>query len=134
MGTEDGAPAPNRIMSGWHSLHSVGTFHVLLQAFGMLIAAAVIAAGVTAYHFWNRWDELVSIAERLRAQYLPRWRPDMGLTLHNGFVGIALLGPFVLLATAYAASAWHSWRRAASAASTCARSCQSFPRFQVKSS
>ena len=30
----------------------------------------------------------------------------MGMTLHNGFVGIALLGPFVLLATAYAASAY----------------------------
>jgi hypothetical protein len=93
-------------MSGWHSLQSVGAFHVLLQVFGVLFAAAVIAAGTTAYHFWNRFDDLIGHAERLRARYVPRWRPDMGMTLHNGFVGVALLGPFVLLAVAYAASAY----------------------------
>jgi len=93
-------------MSGWYSLQSVGTFHVLLQVFGVLIAAAVIAAGVTAYHFWNRFDDLVTLASDARDRYAPRWRPDMGLTLHNGFIAVALLGPFVLFATAYAASAY----------------------------
>ena len=93
-------------MSGWHSLTDVGTIHVLLKVFGLLTAAAMIAAGMTAYHFWNRWSELIALAESARAAYLPRWRPDMSMTLHNGFAGVAIMGIAALLGTSYAASAY----------------------------
>ena len=93
-------------MSGWHSLADVGTFHVVLKVCGLLAAALVIATGMTAYHFWSRWSELVAIAERARAVYLPRWRPDMAMTLHNAFAGVAILGVAVLAALAYAAAAY----------------------------
>jgi hypothetical protein len=96
----------SRIMSGWHSLADVGTLHVLLKVFGVLAAAIVIATGMTAYHFWSRWSELIALAERARAVYLPRWRPDMAMTLHNGFTGVAILGVAALAAFAYAASAY----------------------------
>ncbi len=93
-------------MSGWHSLADVGTLHVLLKVLGLLTAAVVIAAGMTAYHFWNRWRELIALAEEASAVYLPRWRPDMAMTLHNGFASIAILGIAALLSLAYAASAY----------------------------
>lgn len=91
-------------MSGWNSLDSVGTFHILLQMSGLLIASAVTASGLTAYHFWNRFDELVAIVDRTRERYLPRWRPDTGLLLHTAMIEIAILGVAALLAISYAAS------------------------------
>ena len=92
-------------MSDWNSLDSVGTFHILLQVSGLLVAAVVIAAGVTAYHFWNRFDDLVAIADRARAQYLPRWRQDdTAMVLHNAFIEVAILGIAALLAIGYAAA------------------------------
>jgi len=90
-------------MSGWNSLDSVATLHILLQLAGFLAAAVVIAAGMTAYHFWNRFDDLVAIADRARAQYAPAWRGDTALTLHNGFAGVSILGIALLMAFAYAA-------------------------------
>jgi hypothetical protein len=39
-----------------------------LQAFGVLVAAIVIAAGMTTYHFWSRWKDLVAVAERTRTR------------------------------------------------------------------
>ncbi len=102
---EDGF-RPHRIMSGWHSLADVGTLHVLLKVFGLLAAAVVISAGMTAYHFWKRWSELLELAEHARAAYLPRWRADMAMTLHNGFAAVAILGIAALLSFAYAASAY----------------------------
>ncbi len=93
-------------MSGWHSLADVGTVHVLLKVLGILAAAIVIAAGMTAYHFWSRWNDLIALAEQVRRVYLPRWRPDMAMTLHNGFAGVAILGIAALAAFAYAASAY----------------------------
>jgi hypothetical protein len=91
-------------MSGWHSLQSVGTLHVVLQIAGVLIAAVVIAAGTTSYHFWNRWSDLVAIAGRARDRYLPRWRTDPAVVLHNGLIEIAILGIAALLALGYATS------------------------------
>jgi hypothetical protein len=92
-------------MSGWNSIQSVGTLHTLLQIIGLLVAAAMIAAGMTAYHFWSRWDALTAIAEQARQCYLPRWRSgDTAMVLHNAFVEIAILGIAALLAIAYAAS------------------------------
>src|SRR6185436_7522928 len=102
--TEGRRPRRTRIMSGWHSLDWVGTLHILLQAFGVLIAAIVIAASMTAYHFWSRWDDLVAIAERTRTRYAPRWRIDTDATLHNALIEIAILGTALLLALGYAAS------------------------------
>ena len=93
-------------MSGWHSLTDVGTLHALLKVIGLLAAAAMISAGMIAYHFWNRWSDLIALAESARDAYLPRWRPDMSMTLHNGFASVAILGIAVLLATGYAASAY----------------------------
>ena len=90
-------------MSGWNSPDSVGTLHLLLQLSGLFVAAVVIAAGTTAYHFWHRFDDLVAIADRAREQYLPGWRGDTAMTLHNTFVGVAILGVAALLATGYAA-------------------------------
>lgn len=92
-------------MSGWNSLAAVGTLHGILQVSGLLVAAAMLASGATAYHFWNRWDDLVGLADRARARYVPRWRSsDTAMALHNGFAGIAILGIAVLLAIGYAAS------------------------------
>ena len=88
-------------MSGWHSLQSVSSLHLLLQAVGCLVAVFVIAAGVTAYHYWNRWSDLVAIADRARNRYLPRWRVDTEATLHNVFAEIAILGTAALLALGY---------------------------------
>ena len=79
-------------MSGWHSLQSVTTLHILLQAAGCLVAVLVIAAGVTAYHFWSRWNDLVAIVDGALRRYLPQWRSDTAATLHNAFVEIAILG------------------------------------------
>src|SRR5262245_9456525 len=93
-------------MSGWHSLEAVGSFHILLQACGLLVAAIVIAAGMTTYHFWSRWTDLVTIAERARSRYAPRWRTDTASTLHNTLIEIAILGTALLLALGYAASAY----------------------------
>jgi hypothetical protein len=92
-------------MSGWNSIDSVGTLHIALQTIGLLVAVVVIAAGMTAYHFWSRWDALTAIVEQARRRYLPRWRScDTAMTLHNAFVEIAILGIATLLAIAYAAS------------------------------
>ena len=52
-------------MSGWNSLDSVGTLHLLLQISGLMVAAIVIACGMTTYHFWSRWPDLVAIADRV---------------------------------------------------------------------
>jgi hypothetical protein len=93
-------------MSGWNSLDSVGTTHILLQLSGVLIAAIVIAAGMTTYHFWSRWSDLVAIADRTRNQYLPRWRADAAATVHNTLIEVALLGIAALLALGYAAFAY----------------------------
>lgn len=90
-------------MSGWNSLDSVSTLHVLLQIAGFLSAATVIASGMTAYHFWNRWHDLVAIAERARARYAPAWRGDTAMTLHNSFAGVSILGIALIIAFAYAA-------------------------------
>ena len=91
-------------MSGWHSLQSVGTLHLLLQAAGLLAAAVVIASAMTAYHFWNRWDDLVAHAGRACNRYLPRWRTDPAMALHNAMVEVSILGLAALLALGYAAS------------------------------
>ena len=93
-------------MSGWNSLDSVGTLHTLLQISGLMVAAIVIAAGMTTYHFWNRWHDLVAIAERARRHYLPRWRADTAATLHNTLIEVAILGTALLLAFGYAAFAY----------------------------
>ena len=93
-------------MSGWNSLGSVGTLHTLLQLSGLMVAAIVIAAGMTTYHFWNRWPDLVAIAERARRHYLPRWRADTAATLHNTLIEVAILGTALLLAFGYAAFAY----------------------------
>jgi hypothetical protein len=88
-------------MSGWHSLQSVSSLHILLQAVGCLVAVFVIAAGITAYHYWSRWSDLVAIADRARNRYLPRWRIDTSAALHNAFAEIAILGTAALLALGY---------------------------------
>jgi hypothetical protein len=88
-------------MSGWHSLQSVSSFHSLLQVTGCLIAVFVIAAGITASHYWSRWSDLVVIADRARNRYLPRSRIDTAATLHNAFAEIAILGTAALLALGY---------------------------------
>ena len=88
-------------MSGWHSLQSVSSLHILLQAVGCLVAVFVIAAGITALHYWKRWSDLVAIADRARDRYLPRWRIDTAATLHNAFAEIAILGIAALLALGY---------------------------------
>ena len=88
-------------MSGWHSLQSVSSLHILLQTIGCLVAVFVIAAGVTAFHYWSRWSDLVAVADRARHRYLPRWRIDTEATLHNAFAEIAILGTVALLALAY---------------------------------
>lgn len=93
-------------MSGWNSLDSVGTLHTLLQLAGLVAAAVTIAAGITTYHFWNRWDELVAHSARVRDRYLPRWRADADATLHNALIEVAILGPVLLVAFAYAAHAY----------------------------
>jgi hypothetical protein len=93
-------------MSGWHSLDQVGALHTLLQLAVLLAATVTVAAGAAAYHFWSRWSDLVSIAERTRMRLLPDWRCDVPMTLHNGTVAIALIGPFLIGAFAYAASAY----------------------------
>jgi hypothetical protein len=93
-------------MSGWHSLQFVSTFHALLQIAGLMVAAVVIATGITVYHFWNRWSELVAIADRTRSRYLPHWRGDTEMTLHNALIEIAILGTAAMLATGYAAFAY----------------------------
>ncbi|HMT20118.1 MAG TPA: hypothetical protein PKE20_02545, partial [Promineifilum sp.] len=49
-------------------------------------SAVTIAAGVTTYHFWNRWDELVAHAARVRDRHLPRWSADADATLHNALI------------------------------------------------
>lgn len=68
---------------------------------GCLIAVFVITAGLTAHHYRNRWSELVTIADRVRSRYLPRWQMDSSATLHNVFAEIAILGTVALLALAY---------------------------------
>jgi hypothetical protein len=118
---EDGEK-PHRIMSGWHSLQSVATLHTVLQVAGLLVAAAMIASGMTAYHFWSRWEEITAIAERARAKYIPRWRlGDTATALHNGFIEIAILGIAALLAIGYAASAYGSRKVELAAAAQTAR-------------
>jgi hypothetical protein len=92
-------------MSGWNSLQSVDELHSLLQGMGCLIAAFVIAAGVTAHYFQSR-SNFVIAAGRARDRYLPYWRIDIDTTLHNAFVEIAILGTAALLALAYAAHAY----------------------------
>ena len=71
-----------------------------------MVAAIVIAAGMTTYHFWNRWPDLVVIAERTRRHYFPRWRADTAATLHNTLIEVAILGTALLLAFGYAAFAY----------------------------
>jgi hypothetical protein len=93
-------------MSGWNSLDSVGSFHTLLQISGLLVAAIVIAAGMTTYHFWNRWDDLVAIADRARHRYMPRWRADAAATVHNTVIKVAILRTALILAFGYAAFAY----------------------------
>ena len=90
-------------MSGWNSFDSVGTFHTAFLISGSLVAAVLIAIGATALHYAHRWDELVALAERLRSRYLPRWRADTAMVLHNGLIEVAILGIAVLLALGYAA-------------------------------
>jgi len=102
--TEGRRSRRTRIMSAWHSLDWVGTFHILLQAFGVLVAAIVIAAGVTTYHFWSRWNDLVAVTEQTRTKYVPNWRIDTATALHNALIEIAILGTALLLALGYAAS------------------------------
>ena len=93
-------------MSGWNSLASVGTLHTLLQVTGLMVAAIVIAAGMTTYHFWSRWHDLVAIADRARIRYVPRWRADAAATVHNTMIEVAILGTALLLALGYAAIAY----------------------------
>jgi hypothetical protein len=93
-------------MSGWNSLDSVGSFHTLLQVTGLMVAVIVIAAGMTAYHFWNRWPDLVAVADRARRQYLPRSKADTAATVHNTLIEVAILGTALLLALGYAAFAY----------------------------
>jgi hypothetical protein len=117
-----GRRKPHCIMSGWHSLQSVATLHVLLQILGLAVATAMIASGATAYHFWSRWDDLVAIADRLRAKFIPRWRlGDTAMVLHNGFIEIAILGIAALLAIGYAAAAYGSRKVDLAAAAHAAR-------------
>src|SRR5262245_44381098 len=100
-----GRRKPHRIMSGWHSLQSVGTLHSILQVAGLLFGAVSRATAGVVYHFWQRWDELVAITERLRASYGPvRWSSDSAMALHNGLVEFAILGVAAFLAVQYAAS------------------------------
>ena len=109
-------------MSGWHSFQSVATLHTVLQSAGLLVAAAMIASGATAYHFWSRWDELIAIADRARERYIPRWRlGDTATVLHNGFIEIAILGIAALLAIGYAAAAYGSRKADLAAAAQTAR-------------
>ena len=93
-------------MSGWHSLQSVSSLHILLQTIGCLVAVFVIAAGVTAYHYWSRWSDLVVIVDRALNRYLPRWRVDTRAMLHNAFAEIAILGTAALLALSYGSFAY----------------------------
>jgi hypothetical protein len=89
-------------MSGWHSLDTVATFQTAFLVSGSLTAALLVAVGGTALSYARRWDELVACAERARSRYLPRWRIDTAMTLHNGFVAVAIMGTAALLALAYA--------------------------------
>jgi hypothetical protein len=90
-------------MSGWHSLDTVGTFHAAFLVSGSIVAALLIATGTTVLYYARHWQELVAIADRARAKYLPRWRAETETLLHNGLVEIAILGLAALLSLAYAA-------------------------------
>ena len=79
-------------MSGWNSLDSVGTLHTLLQISGLVRRRDRDRGRHDRLSFLESLDDLVAIAERARSRYLPRWRADTAMTLHNTFIEVAILG------------------------------------------